>query len=288
MSADAPPAADATQIAVLQAIRENTAALLRISENIDFLSRTIAVPHTLDARDQAHVVRPSVVSDDDATIRPWKQTCLVSENRLEWHTHAAANTAVRKPFHSDGGRVPATCITPDLRPSSELSAVLDKLQAALAKTSDEDEKQALVDKFATRAWNADLIPSVRDFVRDPDSNDILVRDGSVEWAEIRRTLAQWDTLPHREGDLPAFRIFGKRDEWLFDGRRHRADDRPAVVHILRPELCEWWRHGVRYEPRPEVRARAVEQIRAARGDLIREHIAAQRAPLTWDARFVPK
>lgn len=49
---------------------------------------------------------------------------------------------------------------------------------------------------------------------------------------------------HRDGDLPAVRVLGQRDEWYQIGLLHRRNDKPAIIHLSGTR--EWFYRGLRH------------------------------------------
>jgi hypothetical protein len=65
-------------------------------------------------------------------------------------------------------------------------------------------------------------------------------DPSGTWTRYR------DAVPHSDDDTPAVITSTGRQEWWWQGQRHRcAPDLPAVRDVYQG-LKEWWRHGKRH------------------------------------------
>lgn len=101
-------------------------------------------------------------------------------------------------------------------------------------------------KTDARKWVGSAITIVR---RVPDEEVAAALRGLACIRTGRSIHMYKDGLLHRDDDKPAAYTFGAcggcREEWWFEGRRHRSGDKPAIQDEEQARE-EWWVGGVRH------------------------------------------
>lgn len=104
----------------------------------------------------------------------------------------------------------------------------------------ENDLPAVIRPDGTRMW-------YRRGMRHRTHNDlpaVILPDGSQLWFREDKSYCQhWckNGKRHRDDDRPAVVWENMAHEWYQNGERHRDGDRPAVIRVDGTQ--EWWKHG---------------------------------------------